>query len=256
MYISRLTLTLLRGVGPALLCLTLLGPTQAVAQDSEPLPTCELTDIQTIHWDAVNQDVTLTTHLTHDGTELPRASFILQLADGTKIDLGHAGKLRDEASHEFSGCASHLETATQSVSLNIDTAVPANPYPHALKTLADLDGAIIAGQDCQSPGQGPIRPRSEMSRYCKTAFDTWQEYMSSQDELSQRYHQYEKYDKNSESYPDDMPPEKLRWPDGRYQQLVEQKAPIIHVARSTYYMDIMVYDPIDKVMRYIMPSGC
>ena len=226
MTILRLKLSLL-----SLFCGLSLYPTYAAAQAPIPLPACDITDIQSVYWDAMNQDATLTTHLKGEANTLPRATLSLKLADGTMIDLGGGGKYIDDFTKDsVPSCEDHLQAATRST-LEMMTSPDDYVGSHYPQTYNQLNALIAMGQDCQFPASGPKRARHELSDSCRSAAN-----------FLERYN-----DQSSRGEP---------WPDGRAQDLQAQNAPMIYVAGSTYYTVMYVYDPIDNVLREIMSDGC
>ena len=200
------------------------------------LKSCNDTSSKTVYWKAIDQEVQLITNLVLDNnTQLRTATLNLNLEDGTTLNLGKAYFEKDQKSNP--NCVESLMVSTYST---IESLMGQREFSNEdiyFKNYSDLYKYNAVALECHQPSIPtfhPPVPYENQTDFCKTAIDHWNVF-SEYGRLTKRH--------------------SATWTNQRNQQFVSLKAPIVYVARSKSCTDILVYDPIEKIMRLVMPNN-
>ena len=200
------------------------------------LKSCNDTSSKTVYWKAIDQEVQLITNLVLDNnTQLRTATLNLNLEDGTTLNLGKASFEKDQKSNP--NCVESLMVSTYST---IESLMGQREFSNEdiyFKNYSDLYKYNAVALECHQPSIPtfhPPVPYENQTDFCKTAIDHWNVF-SEYGRLTKRH--------------------SATWTNQRNQQFVSLKAPIVYVARSKSCTDILVYDPIEKIMRLVMPNN-
>ena len=200
------------------------------------LKSCNDTSSKTVYWKAIDQEVQLITNLVLDNnTQLRTATLNLNLEDGTTLNLGKASFEKDQKSNP--NCVESFMVSTYST---IESLMGQREFSNEdiyFKNYSDLYKYNAVALECHQPSIPtfhPPVPYENQTDFCKTAIDHWNVF-SEYGRLTKRH--------------------SATWTNQRNQQFVSLKAPIVYVARSKSCTDILVYDPIEKIMRLVMPNN-
>lgn len=199
----------------------------AHADELTPIAHCDITDVQIVDWAAMKQKVELTTQIkSKDGELFPLVNVNMRLADGTDISLAENSIYKDSSVD----CSATLFVATYQTIESLEATPQNRPYGSQL-TLDEFDAKLALAQDCLLPAGQPNKTRETLSDTCQKAANLYDNYIAAAAE------------------------NRSEWPNGRWKALIKLNAPLIYVGVSDDVVYVNVYDPIDKVLRYIMTEG-
>ena len=204
---------------------------------SRPEGSCNLKDSISVHWQALNETVTLHTEVSQEGDYYPRAKLKLEFSDGKTLDLGDGGKYYDDYSQDNAPSCEHIVAAATNptiVSLNDKTSLwrpelyeKTSPYENfdikIYRNMSDLRADLLFSQSCDMKDED-----YEVASRCASL----------------------------ENITEEISRNKSNFPKHKFDSLVTNNAPIITVSRSTYYSETYVYDRGENTLYNLYYEGC
>ena len=200
------------------------------------IKNCNDMSSKTVYWKAIDQEVELTTNLVVDNnTQQRTATLKLNLENGTTLNLGNASFEKDQKSNP--NCVENLIVSTHSILESLRGQRKFSTEDIYFQNYSDLYKYNAVALECHQPSTPtfhPPVPYENQTHFCKDAIDHW--------------NVFKEYGRLTNRH-------SATWTNQRNQQLVSLKAPIVYITRSKYCEDILVYDPIEKIMRLVMPNS-
>ena len=162
-----------------------------------------------------------------------RAELELNLSDGRTLDLGSGGKYYDDIDWDTPPSCEELvnkvTVPTRATLMGQALEDEMGMFEPEFRTLNSMHSWAMGGQDCMDSVN--LLPGDTPSAACREMHEHYQRFV--------------------------LEPDPQRDMDGEtFRRLVDAKAPIIVIRRSTYYGESFAWDAEARELRYVMAGGC
>lgn len=193
--------------------------------------SCELSQATTAYWSAIDEEVIINADIKPNENGLSLTHISLKFFNGRTVSIGAGNAFifiyRDSNSPS---CQEQLASTIEATIDSLEGRFDSGYILREPETLADFAYYSELAQSCQYDVKD-----KDIPAYCDEALYYNERHQESISQENEYVH---------------------AWPDGRYDLLVKEKAPLIHVTGSSYNTTTFVYDRIDNIIRYVHYDGC